>query len=180
MPKIIGILGSVGEIILPFLILLSVCAALFRRCDVYSCFIDGVEDGIKTVISIFPPILGILTAAAMFRQSGLLDVITNAVAPIAKKVGIPQGTIVLAFMRPVSGSGSLGILSDIISSFGANSITALTAAVMLGSTETTLYTMSVYFKNTAVTQTKQLIICALFADLVCAVLSGIICKIWFL
>lgn len=133
----------------------------------------------KTVMSIFAPLLAILTASAMLRESGLLLKITSLLAPLARAVHIPDGAVILALMRPVSGGGSLGILSDIISNFGAGSITALTAAVMTGSTETTLYTMSVYYKNTAVKNTRRVLFCALFADAVCAAASGIVCSLWF-
>jgi spore maturation protein B len=146
---------------------------------VYSEFLSGVESGMKTVASIFAPLLGILTASAMLRESGLLSVLTHFLAPLTRAVHIPDGAVLLALMRPVSGGGSLGILSDIISAYGADSITALTAAVMMGSTETTLYTLCVYFKNTSVKHTRRILAAALLADAVCAAASGIVCSLWF-
>lgn len=166
-------------LILPIIVLAAVSSALIRRTDVYGTFLNGVESGMKTVISIFPPLLGILTAAAMLRESGILAHITAFLSPAARLFHIPDGALILALMRPVSGGGSLGILSDIINTYGADSITALTAAVMMGSTETTLYTMCVYFRNTSVKNTRRILAAALFADLVCAAVSGIVCAVRF-
>lgn len=170
---------SIAGLILPVMVLAAVTSALWRRTDVYSEFLKGAEDGMKTVMSIFAPLLGILTAAAMLRESGLLSEITALLSPLARAAHIPDGAVILALMRPVSGGGSLGILSDIINTYGADSITALTAAVMMGSTETTLYTLSVYFKNTSVKNTRRILVCALLGDIVCAAASGIIAHIWF-
>lgn len=166
-------------LILPLMVLAAVSAAFFKRIDVYSCFLEGAEHGLKTVVSIFPPIMGILVAAAMMRESGILALITDFISPVTRFCRIPDGAILLALMRPVSGGGSLGVLSDIITTYGADSITALTAAVMMGSTETTLYTLCVYFRNTAVKDTRRLLIAALFADAVCAAAAGIVCSIIF-
>lgn len=170
---------SIAGFILPVIVLCAVGTSFFKKIDVYGCFLDGVENGMKTVISIFPPLLGILVASSMMRESGIFALITQLISPLTQSVHIPDGAILLALMRPVSGSGALGILSDIVNSYGADSVTALTAAVMMSSTETTLYTLCIYFRGTAVTNTRRLLAAALFADVVCAAASGVICSIIF-
>lgn len=170
---------SITGLILPIIVLCVVGISFFKKTDVYGCFLEGVENGMKTVVSIFPPLLGILTASSMMRKSGIFALITQLISPLTRLVHIPDGAILLALMRPVSGSGSLGILSDIVNSCGGDSITALTAAVMMSSTETTLYTLCIYFRSTAVTDTRRLLAAALFADAVCAAASGVVCSIIF-
>lgn len=167
---------TLTRFILPTIVLITICCAFFKLNDAYSCFLEGAENGMKTVASIFPPLLGILVASAMLRESGLLALMTRLISPLTHMAHIPDGAILLALMRPVSGSGALGILSDIVTAYGADSITALTAAVMLSSTETTLYTLCIYFRATAARSTRRLLIAALLADIACAAASGLVCS----
>lgn len=167
------------RMIMPIVVFFAVMLPLIKRKNAYSEFLSGAEDGMKTVASIFPPLVGMMCAAAMMRESGLLSAVVSVIMPLARAVHIPEDALILAVMRPVSGSGSLALLTDIIARCGADSRDALCAAVMCGSTETTLYTMSVYFARTRAKCTPRLMCAALVGDAVCAVVSGLVCSVWF-
>ena len=113
--------------------------------DVFSALTAGALDGLKTVVRIFPALVALLAAVSMLRASGALDALTRLCAPVLAWLGIPPETAILMVVRPVSGSGALAAASDIIGAYGPDSRIGRTAAVMLGSTETTFYVLAVYF-----------------------------------
>lgn len=152
------------DLIIPILLFLIIASAMARRVKVYHEFIIGVEDGMKTVIGIFPTMLGILTAASMLQTSGAMDALISLLSPVIHFFRIPSDVMPLALLRPVSGSGALGILTDLLNRFGPDSVEGRIACVMMGSTETTFYTMCVYFKNTRVKNTGMTLLCALLGD----------------
>lgn len=156
--------------VIPALIILVLVFGLKKGVPVYSTFISGVETGLKTVISIFPALVAILSAAGMLRASGLVDALSNLIAPAFNILKIPVEILPLAIIRPISGGGSIGLLTDAIKTFGVHSRIALTACILCASTETTFYTLSVYFGNTSVKYTKRVIFAAVFGDFV-----GILC-----
>ena len=116
-----------------------------KRVDVYQGLADGAVDGMKILIRILPALVGLLTAVHMLRASGLLDWLAQALSPVLHLLGIPPETVGLMLIRPISGSGALGVGSELIQRYGPDSLIGRTAAVMLGSTETTFYTIAVYF-----------------------------------
>lgn len=152
------------DLIIPILFFVIIAFAMAKRVKVYNEFIVGVEDGMKTVFSIFPTMLGILTAAAMLQASGAMDFFISLLTPVIRFFQIPADVMPLALLRPVSGSGALGILTDLLKRFGADSLEGRIACVMMGSTETTFYTLCVYFKNTRVKNTGKVLLCALLGD----------------
>lgn len=156
--------------IIPVLIILVLVSGLKRGVPTYNTFISGVEDGLKTVISILPALVAILSAAAMLRASGLIDAISAFLAPFCNAFKIPVEILPLALIRPISGGGSIGLLTDTIKTFGTASRVALAACILCASTETTFYTLSVYFGATGVKYTKRVIFAAVFGDFV-----GILC-----
>ena len=156
--------------IIPALIILVLVSGLKKGIPCYTTFISGVESGLKTVVSIFPALVAILSAAAMLRQSGLIDALSALFAPIFNLLKIPVEILPLALIRPISGGGSIGLLTDTIKTFGIHSRVALCACILCASTETTFYTISVYFGNTSVKYTKRVILAAVFGDFV-----GILC-----
>lgn len=156
--------------IIPALIILVLAVGLKKGIPCYNVFISGVEGGLKTVISILPALVAILSAAAMLRQSGLVDAISGILSPILSIFKIPVEILPLALIRPISGGGSIGLLTDTIKTFGVESRAALTACILCASTETTFYTLSVYFGATSVKHTKKVILAAVFGDFV-----GILC-----
>lgn len=139
---------------------------LIKGVDVFSAMVDGASDGVRTVFKMFPSLVALLTAVYMLRASGALDLLTQLCTPLLSLLGIPPETAALMFIRPISGSGALAVGSDIISRYGADSILGRTAAVMLGSTETTFYVVAVYFGAVGIKKSRHAIPAALFADLV--------------
>ena len=157
--------------VIPALIFAVVLFALLRRKSVYSSFIDGVNAGLRTALHIFPAIAAIMTASYMLRASGAIDMLTRLISPVTTAVGMPPEAVPLALIRPVSGSGSLGMLTDMLAAYGADSKIGKVASVITGSTETTFYVICVYFANTRVKNTARLIMCAVIGDLA-GILSG--------
>lgn len=160
------------QYIIPVIIALILIIALVRKQPAYETFINGAEDGLKIVVGIFPALLAVLTAAAMLRASGAIDLIINLISPITDLLHIPKEVMPLALIRPVSGSGALGLLTDILKNYGADGDIGKIASVIMGSTETTFYCLCVYFAKTKVKYTMRAIPCAVIGDIV-GILVGV-------
>ena len=158
--------------ILPVFILLIFLVAKRNKIEIYPVFLQGVEGGLKTVISIFPVILATTVAVAMMRASGLMDIFLKIISPVTNFFKIPDEILPLALIRPLSGGGALGVLSDILKEHSPDSFIGICASVIMGSTETTFYTLSVYFKNTRVKYNNHIIPAAVFGDIV-GVIAGV-------
>lgn len=146
---------------------------MVRKVDVYSALISGAEEGLGTLIRILPSLVGLLTAVYMLRASGALELAATALAPLLTNLGIPPETVALMLVRPVSGSAALGVGAELISTYGPDSVVGRTAAVMLGSTETTFYTIAVYFGAAGIVKTRYAVPAALCADL-----TGFLAAAW--
>ena len=143
-------------------------AALYgalRGVDVFAAFADGVRDGLRVLLGIFPSLAALLTAVYMLRASGALDALTGLLSPVLGALGIPAETAPLMLIRPFSGSGALAVAGELIAAEGPDSLAGRTAAVMLGSTETTFYVIAVYFGAAGVKKTRWAIPAALCAEL---------------
>ena len=156
--------------IIPALIILILVFGTKKGIPCYNTFISGVEGGLRTVVSILPSLIAILSAAAMLRASGAIDALSKVLAPACNFLKIPTEIVPLALIRPISGGGSIGLLTDTIKTFGVTSRITLCACILCASTETTFYTLSVYFGGTRVKYTKRVIFAAVFGDLM-----GILC-----
>ena len=165
---------SAAAALLPAVIIAA--AALYALCrgvDVFGAMADGVMDGLRVVLKIFPSLLALLTAVYMLRASGLLDALTSLLSPLLGLLGIPAETAPLMLLRPISGSGALAVASDLIAQYGADSVIGRTAAVMLGSTETTFYVIAVYFGAAGIKRTRYAVPAALCADITGFVMSAL-------
>ena len=151
--------------IVPLLLLVISVHAVGHRLDLYSLLQEGAKDGLATLLRIFPALLILLSAVGMLRVSGAMDVLTKLLTPCFSLLGIPPETAPLVLIRPFSGSAALAIGADLMQTYGADSTIGRTAAVMLGSTETTFYTVSVYFGAAGIRDTRHTIPAALIADL---------------
>ncbi len=151
-------------LIMPIVILLIISYGLAKKVPVFDCFINGAKDGLKTMYSIAPSLIGLITAVGMFKSSGALDMITDIIRPIMEKIGVPTEIAPLFLLKPISGSGSLALLDRIVKDSGANSLTSKIAAVITGSTETTFYCIAVYYGAVNVKNTGYTIPCALIGD----------------
>ena len=147
--------------------------AMARRVDVYDALVQGAGEGLGVLARIVPPLIGLLTAVYMLRASGTLELAAQALSPVLSLLGIPPETVGLLLVRPVSGSAALGVGAELIATYGPDSAVGRTAAVMLGSTETTFYTIAVYFGSVGVSRTRYAIPAALCADL-----TGFLAAAW--
>ncbi|MCH5185029.1 MAG: spore maturation protein [Oscillospiraceae bacterium] len=172
-------INNAAEFAIPFMIILILSAAFFRRVGVYQSFTDGAEDGIRTVVKIFPVMTAILVAVAMMRESGLGSIIIGLISPVTDALKIPAGLVPLMLLRPVSGGGSLGILTDMLAEYGADSFIGRCASVITGSTETTLYTIMVYFSATRAKYTRCTLPAAILADILGMTAGVYVCRIFF-
>ena len=136
-----------------------------RRVNVYDALTRGAEEGLTVLLRILPSLAGLLTAVYMLRASGAMDAVGRLLAPLLERLGIPPETAALLLIRPVSGSGALAVGSELMAAHGPDSYIGRVAAVMLGSTETTFYTIAVYFGSAGVRKTRYAIPAALCADL---------------
>ena len=137
----------------------------FHRVDVYSSLVRGTGEGLSTLVRIVPSLVGLMTAVYMLRASGALELAVLALAPLLERVGLDPELLPLMLVRPISGSAALGVGVELISTYGPDSQLGRTAAVMLGSTETTFYTIAVYFGAVGITRTRYAVPAALCADL---------------
>ena len=153
------------NMIVPFTICGVALYGAFHRVDVYSSLVQGAGEGLSTLVRIVPSLVGLMTAVYMLRASGALELAALALAPLLERVGLDPELLPLMLVRPISGSAALGVGAGLISTYGPDSQLGRTAAVMLGSTETTFYTIAVYFGAVGITRTRYAVPAALCADL---------------
>ena len=161
------------SMVVPFTIAAVALYAASRRVDVYTALVGGARDGMGVMVSIIPALIGLMTAVYMLRASGALDIAAQALAPLLGWLGIPSDLVALMLVRPISGSAALGVAAEVITTHGADSYIGRVAAVMLGSTETTFYTIAVYFGAVGITKTRYAVPAALCADL-----TGFVAAAW--
>ena len=172
-------MSALYSLIAPLIMACIGIYALFKRVDIFSALVDGAADGLKTVWRIAPPLICLLSAIYMFRASGALDALTTALSPVLELLGIPAETASLMLLRPFSGSGALAIGAELINEHGADSLIGRSAAVMLGSTETTFYVMAIYFGAAGIKRSRHALPSALIADLVGFVTAALVVKFLF-
>ena len=152
------------DYIVPIL-LVTVCAvALRKKENVYDTLLSGAADGLKLLASLAPTLILLMTGVAMLRQSGAVEAMGKVLSPVFSFFGIPPETAILVLIRPISGSAALAVGADLMAHYGVDSQIGRTAAIMLGSTETTFYTISVYFGAAGIRKTRYCIPAALIAD----------------
>lgn len=168
-----------SEIIVPLMICFIIAYSFCKKINVYSAFGEGVKEGIGSVYSIFPSLFALFIAVSVFRSSGLVDFLTSLLLPLCRFLHFPSEILPFAILRPVSGSGSLAMASDIFASYGPDSFAGRVASVMMGSTETTFYTIAVYFGASGTKNIRYALKCALMADLFSMIMSVVICRWYF-
>ena len=166
-------LAKFSDYLIPVLLAGAALYALCRRVDVFSALTTGAGEGLSVVLRILPPLVALLTAVSMLSASGALELLTELLTPVLTFLGIPPETVGLLLIRPVSGSGALAVGSDIMQTYGPDSTIGRTAAVMLGSTETTFYTVAVYYGAAGIRRTRHTIPAALAADI-----TGFLAAAW--
>lgn len=154
-----------ADLLIPGILAITACFSLHRKENVYSAMTDGAADGLRLLLTIVPSLIVLLCAISMLRASGALDVLSRWLSPVCHAVGLPPETLPLMLVRPFSGSAALAVGADLMREYGVDSLIGRTAAVMLGSTETTFYTISVYFGACGISRSRHTIAAALCADL---------------
>lgn len=163
---------EVTNYIVPLVAVLILGYAAIKKVDVFSAFCEGAQEGLKTCVDILPALVLLLVCIGMFRASGAVELLTKLLTPLCDKVGFPAECMPLVLLRPFSGSGAIAIYNDIAVQCGADSFPERVAAIMLGSSETTFYTIAVYFSAVKVTKTRYAVPAALTADMTAWLVCG--------
>ena len=153
------------DYIVPGLLFLCCAIALRKRENAYDLMLSGASEGLQMLLSILPALILLMTSVTMLRQSGAVETLSCLLSPIFRFFGIPPETAILILVRPISGSAALAVGADLMAQYGVDSTIGRTAAIMLGSTETTFYTISVYFSAAGIHKTRYTVPAALAADL---------------
>lgn len=161
------------ELVTPCIMLLTAVWGMVRKVDLWDALTHGAGEGLRTIVRITPALIALLTAVYMLRASGAMELLEGWLAPVLTAVGIPAETAGLLLIRPVSGSAALGVGAEIMEQYGPDSLIGRTAGVMLGSTETTFYTVAVYFGAAKITRSRYTILAALCADI-----AGFLAAAW--
>ena len=161
----------------PVFIFVFLMSGFISRIDVYDSFVKGAKSGLTATFNIIPALVGLMMGIAMFRESGCLEILTKVLNPITSLIHMPSEIVPLALLRPVSGSAAIAVVTDIFNNFGPDSIQGRIASIMMGSTETTIYTIAVYFGSVGIKNIRYTLFAALTADLCGIVMSVIIASI---
>jgi len=165
--------------IIPIVIGLIVIYGMKNGVKVYECFVEGAKDGIGICVKIFPYLLAMLIAVGVFTDSRLLDAFINLVRPVVKIIGLPPEVVPLVMVKPLSGSGALGVFTDILKRYGADSYIGLVASIVMGSTETIFYTLTVYYGAVKIKNIRHTLWAAIFADLTAIIMAVTLVRLMF-
>ncbi len=160
-----------GIWVLPSMVVLIVVFGLFKKVRVFDLFMSGAKKGLMTVYELLPTITGLVVAVTMLRASGGMELIAKAFAPVAALLGVPEETVPMALLSPVSGGGSLTLFESVLKSDGPDSFLGQVASVLMGSTDTTLYAVTVYYSAIGIKKTRHTLYAGLAADFASFVLS---------
>ena len=170
-------IGAISLIAVPFMLAFFPLYAAVRRIKVYEEFVEGAKEGFPVALRIIPFLVAMLVAIGMFRGSGAMDLLTDHLRPLFDRIGFPADLLPMVVMRPLSGSGTQGLFTDIVRQHGPDSLLTRTAATIYGSTETTFYVVAVYFGSVAVRRTRHAIAAGLIADATGVIVSITVCRL---
>lgn len=172
-------MSLISSSFIPIIILFIVSYGVFKKVKVYEVFVEGAKDGLKICKNIFPYLLCMLLAIKVFRESGILEYIINFIEPFTNVLGIPKEVITQIFIKPLSGSGALGIFTDNIKNFGPDSFLGVLSSVLMGSTETIFYTIALYFGAVKIKKIRHTLWTAILSEIIGVILAINITKIIF-
>ncbi len=164
-------IGVLSVFVIPLILVGFPLYGLYKRVPVYESFVEGAKEGFAVAVRIIPYLVAILFAIAMFRESGAMDFLVSALSPVLAVIGFPAEVLPMAIVRSLTGSGSAGLVVDMISEYGEDSIFVKMAAVMFGSSETTFYVIAVYFGAVNIKRTRHAVAAGLTADLAAALIA---------
>ena len=167
----------IGEWVLPLMVVSIVVFGLYKKVRVFDCFMEGAKKGLKTVYDLLPTITGLVVAVTMLKQSGGMELIAKAFSPVAALLGVPEDTVPMALLSPTSGGGSLSLFESVLKSDGPDSFLGQVASVLMGSTDTTLYAVTVYYAAVGIKNTRHTLYAGLAADFASFVLSPLFVRL---
>lgn len=165
--------------IIPLIVVTIIIYGIYKKVNIFDTFIDGVKEGMKLSINLFPTIFAMIIAITLITDSNIINYICNLLKPLFSKISFPTEVLPLALLRPISGSSSLVILNDILAKYGPDSFIGRLSSVMQGSTDTTIYIISMYFASIGIKKTKYSLTVGLLADLLSVIISFIMVNIFF-
>lgn len=163
--------------IIPIVITIIIIYALKEKIKIFDTFLEGAKEGMEIVVTLLPTLIGLFVAIGTLRSSGFIDYLVNSASPITNILGVPKEIMPLAFLRPISGSASIAIGTDIMKQYGVDSNIGIIAATIMGSTETTFYTIAIYTSVVKIKKTRGILFAALIGDLIGMLVSVAICRI---
>lgn len=174
-----SLVSFLSIIAIPVLIFVFLLWGIFKRVKVYEVFVDGAKEGFHVAIRIIPYLVAMLVAIGIFRASGAMDFLTIALNPVTSLIGFPAEALTMVIMRPLSGSGSLGIMTELMKVHGPDSFIGVLASTMYGSSETTFYVLAVYFGSVNIKRIRHSLPAGLLADLAGMLGALFICRLLF-
>lgn len=165
--------------LIPIIVLIIVVYGMFKGRKVYEWFVEGAKEGLEVCFRIFPALLAMIVAVRIFKDSNMINYINQILEPILKIIGMPNEVVPLAIVKPLSGSGALGIFTDILNTVGPDTRTGLIASVLMGTTETIFYTITVYFGAVGIKKTRHTLWATTMADLVSIILAITLVGVFF-
>ncbi|HEY5615189.1 MAG TPA: spore maturation protein [Bacteroidota bacterium] len=174
-----AVINIISIIAIPLILFIFLGWGIVKKVRVYEVFVEGAKEGFNTSVRIIPYLVAMLIAIGIFRASGAMDVLIALIAPATNLIGMPAETLPMAIMRPLSGSGSLGIMTELMNVHGPDSFIGILASTMYGSTETTFYVLALYFGSVNIKNTRHALPAGLIADVFGMVGAVVICRILF-
>lgn len=174
MSKIINYISSMA---IPIIIIIIIICGIKEKNKVYDTFLVGAKEGIEIVFKMFPTLIGIFLAVGALRNSGIIELIINLISPFINLLKIPSQIIPLALLRPISGSASMAVAVDIMQNYGVDTLIGMITSTIMGSTETTFYTIAIYTSVVGIKKTRGILFAALAADIAGMIVSIAICRI---
>ena len=174
-----NIINIISVAAIPLMLLIFLGWGIVRKVKVYEVFIDGAKDGFHVAVKIIPYLVAMLIAIGIFRASGAMDVVIALFSPVSNLIGMPAETVPLAILRPLSGSGSMGLMTDLMKAHGPDSFIGVLASTMYGSSETTFYVLAVYFGAVGIRKTRHALPAGIIADIFGMLGALFICRILF-
>ena len=165
--------------IIPLIIVSVVIYGMLKGVKVYECFVEGAKEGLSVCLRIFPYLLAMIVAVAVFRESKALDYVIYLVTPVVKLIGLPPELVPLVGVKPLSGSGALGIFSEILQKYGADSYIGIVASIIMGTTETIFYTLTVYYGAVNIKKIRHTLWAAIMADLTAIIMALTLARVMF-
>ena len=170
-----NVINYISNSAMPIVIMIIIIYGIIEKNKVFDTFLDGAKEGIEIVFKMLPTLIGIFLAIGVLRSSGIIDLIVNLITPITNLIEIPSQIMPLALLRPISGSASMAIAVDIMHNYGVDTLIGIITSTIMGSTETTFYTIAIYTSCVGIKKTRGILLAALAADIAGMIVSTVIC-----